>query len=78
MTTVTAVKNFSYPKDAAVREKIRKFHAVKKNNGVGWDGDRGETVEVIAGTVIEAPADLLDSWVSAELVLITLDSAREA
>lgn len=75
MTTVTAVKNFAYPGDPVVREKIRKFHAVKKNDGVGWDGDRGEIVEVAVGDVIEAPADLLDSWLAAEIVLIPLEEA---
>ena len=69
MAIVTAIKSFGYPGDPKVRDEIRKFHAVKKNDGVGWDGDRGEIVEVAAGAVLEAPEDLLDSWLGAGLVL---------
>jgi hypothetical protein len=72
MATVTAIKGFGYPKDLVVRAQIRDFHKVKKNDGLGWDGDRGEIVEVAADDVIEAPTDLLDSWLAAELVLLPI------
>ena len=75
MTTVTAIKNFGYPKDLKTRDTIRAFHGDtgKKNLGKSWDGDRGEIVEVTAGETLQAPEDLLDSWLAAELVLIQLE-----
>ncbi len=66
---VQALKNFSYPEDLKVRDKIRAFHKTMKNAGVGWDGDRGKIIEITAGTWLNAPEDLLDSWIAAELVL---------
>ena len=75
MATVTAIKNFGYPKDLKTRDTIRGFHGGRgnKNLGKSWDGDRGEIVEVVAGEIIQAPEDLLDSWLDAGLVLIQLE-----
>ena len=70
MAKVTVIKGFGYPGSLKVRDEIRAFHKIKKNNGVGYDGDRGKIVEVSAGQVIKAPADLLNSWLAAELVLL--------
>ena len=72
MTIVKAIKSFAYPGDPKVRDKIRKFHSTTLNVGIAWDGDRGKAVEVSAGEVIEAPADLLDSWLAAELVVVPI------
>ena len=66
---VTALTNFSYPEDPGVRDKIRAFHRNKKNEGVGYPGDRGQIVEVIKGShLFEAPEDLVDGWVERGLV----------
>jgi len=70
MVTVRAVKNFGFPRERQVRDKIREFHAVKKNVGTSWPGNRGDIVEVKTGDVLQAPTDLLDSWLAAELVLV--------
>ena len=83
MTTVKAIKNFGYPKDLQTRDAIRAFHGDtgKKNIGKSWDGDRGEIIEVLAGDILRAPEDLLDSWLAAALVLIPItvdgDSRRD-
>ena len=66
-TEVRAFKNYGYLEDIKIRNKIRTFHKLKKNDGVGWDGARGEIVEVVAGDVLDAPDDLLDSWLAAGL-----------
>jgi len=73
---VKALKNFGYPGSVSVRNEIREWHGAsgKKNIGkVFPDEDRGLIVEVVAGELISAPEDLLDSWLAAELVVIPLD-----
>ena len=78
MTTVRAIKNFGYPGDLKVRDEMRVFRKGTKNDGKAFpDGDRGPIVEVAAGDVLDAPADLLDNWLERELVLIPLDPEDE-
>lgn len=65
---VVVLKNFGYPRTEGVRNAIRRFHRIKANEGKPFPGARGVMVEVVAGAVIEAPEDLLDSWLVAGLV----------
>lgn len=69
MVTYVATKGFNYPKDLVVRDAIRSWH--NNNRGQTYDQDRGEQVEVTAGSVIvDPPVDLLESWLVANLVKV--------
>lgn len=64
-----ALKNFEYPESLEVRNKIRSFHKIARNEGVSYQGDRGKQVEVDAGAeILLVPDDLLESWLDAGLV----------
>lgn len=59
---VTALVNFGYPASQTVRNRIRGGEKIPLE-------DRGRMVEVKEGETIEAPADLLQSWLDARLVV---------
>lgn len=58
---VKALVNFEYPASLTVRNRIRGGEKIPYE-------DRGKILEVEAGEMINAPADLLHSWVDAKLV----------
>jgi hypothetical protein len=69
MTYITT-KSFNYPKDLVVRNAIRLWHRSPKNDGTPYSRDRGEQVEVAAGsTIMDPPIDLLESWLQAGLIV---------
>ncbi len=77
-TEVRALKNFGYPGDLKVRDKIRAFRKGTKNDGKAFpDEDRGAIVEVVAGDVLEAPVDLLDNWLLINLVELVMAPVEE-
>ena len=59
---VIILKNFGYPSDPVVREKIRAFHRFSGNDGKSWLGDRGSMNELTVGQVVLSPPDLVQSW----------------
>ena len=62
---IRILRNFGYPSRLAVRDKIRAFHRLRKNDGVSWPGDRGPIDELEAGQVILTPPDdMVQTWIS--------------
>tara|TARA_Y100000310_G_scaffold333905_2_gene412441 strand:+ start:13886 stop:14104 length:219 start_codon:yes stop_codon:yes gene_type:complete len=62
--SVRILRNLGYPADLSVRDKIRAFHRLRRNDGKPWLGDRGSTEELEAGQIIlSPPADLVESWI---------------
>jgi len=60
---VRILKDFGYPKDPGIRDKIRAFHRLRANDGKAWPGDRGEYDEVKTGQVILSPPDdIVQAW----------------
>jgi len=58
---VRAIGNFGYPASLTVRNKIRQ--AVDRGKRVPAE-ERGEIIDVMDGQELDAPADLVESWLA--------------
>ena len=67
-TKVRAIRNFDYPGDPEVRASIKRFHSIKKNDGVSYPGDRGPTIDIKIGDEIEVTDDLMIEWADMDIV----------
>lgn len=58
---VKAIVEFEYPRSLSIRNRIR------RGDHMPFE-ERGEIVQVPIGATIDAPADLLDSWLASGYV----------
>jgi hypothetical protein len=58
---VRAIVNFEYPASLTVRNKIRE--AAARGKRVPME-ERGRIAEVVVGEELDAPADLVESWLA--------------
>ena len=56
-----ALRGFEYPKSLAIRNRLR------SGVHVPWE-ERGEMVSVRPGAAVQAPSDLLESWLHRGLI----------
>jgi len=70
MRQVRALNSFHYPESKSVRDAIKHFHTLKKNEGKTYPDElRGVQIQVQVGDLFTPPTqDLLDSWLNAGLV----------